>query len=139
MIRPRNSSGARSCTTVLSPVMAQPKPKPANANPVIATAGTVAMASTAHPAASPHNPKDDTRAEAIRPPIRASAAIPTAAPIPNTADSVPTSLAPPPSSSATEGVNVIDGSEAKPTVVTAINASSSGRSRQTYLTAARTR
>ena len=139
MIRPRNSSGARSCTTVLSPVIAQPNPRPARANPAIATAGTVPTASTAHPAPSPDNPIDDTRAEAIRPRISASTAIPTAAPMPKTADNVPTSRAPPPSSSASEGVNVIDGSDAIPTVVTAISASSSGRSCQTYLMAARTR
>ena len=132
MIRPRNSSGARSCTTVLSPVIAQPKPRPASANPAIATVGTIANASTVHPAPSTASPIDETRAEAIRPCISASDTIPTAAPMPKTADSVPTIRAPPPSSSAIEGVSVIDGSDAIPTVVTATNASSSGRSCQTY-------
>ena len=139
MIRPRNSSGARSCTTVLSPVIAQPKPRPDKTNPAIATVDVVPMVSIAHPAARPANPIDDTRAEAIRPPMMASTVIPTAAPMPKLADNIPTRCVPPPSASAIDGVNVIDGSDAIPTVVTATSASNSGRSRHTYLTAVRTR
>ncbi len=63
--------------------------------------------------------------------MKASATMLTAAPIPNAADNVPTSCAPPPNSSAMTGVSVIDGSAANPTVATANSPSSSGRSRQT--------
>lgn len=78
-------------------------------------------------------------AEPMRPRSNASAIIPTAAPTPNSADNVPTIDAPPPSASAIDGVSVMDGSDTMPTVVTASRASSSGRSPNTYRTAARTR
>nr|CRL57976.1 hypothetical protein CPGR_05316 [Mycolicibacterium fortuitum subsp. fortuitum DSM 46621 = ATCC 6841 = JCM 6387] len=139
MIRPRSCSGARSCTTVLSPVIAQPKPSPATAKPARARAVTVPMASSPHPATSSQSPIAETRAAASHPPIEASATMPTAAPMPNAADSAPTRWAPPPRSLAMDGVSVIEGSEANPTVVTASSASSRGRSRQTYASAARTR
>jgi len=58
------------------------------------TAGTTLPANTAHPSPSPIKPRKDTRADASRPPMIASTPIPTAAPTPKMADSIPTSWVP---------------------------------------------
>jgi hypothetical protein len=101
--------------------------------------GAVPSVSSVLPATRPAKPIEDTRDDPTRPRINASDTMPTAAPMPKVADKVPTSPAPPPSSAASDGARVIEGSDAMPTVVTATSARSRGRSRQTYLTAVRTR
>jgi class I fructose-bisphosphate aldolase len=45
--------------------MAQPKPKPDKTNPAIAMVDVVPAVSSAHPAARPANPIDDTRYQVI--------------------------------------------------------------------------